>query len=251
MIKDRLGENLKIDAEAFAMTSAVGATSQFYSMEGYDKALIVVSHATIGGNLQPVVTINQAANSTSAGAAITASSMVLGSTAAAVVTDAKVALITITTATTDGETLVINGETFTVSTAVSATAKTFGATAGSTAAGGADPIVTSLTSLINTYCTNLRATTASTATVRVEVKDGADTSIDITSTGGGMTPAYIKSQSMMEIRPSALNSTSRGFRVNISTIATALTVGLTIIREGAYKPASLTGAYSIATAVGT
>lgn len=250
MIKDRLGENLKIDAEAFAMTSAVGATSQFYSMAGYDKALVVVSHATIGAGLQPVVTINQAADATSAGAAITGSSVVLGSTANSVA-NARVAFITISSATTDGNTLVINNSTFTVSTAVSATAKTFGATAGATAAAGVDPIVTSLTSLINTYCTNLRATTASTAVVRVEVKDGADTSIDITSTGANLTPSYGQAMSMIEIRPSALNSTSGGFRVKISTMATALTVGLTVIRSGAYKPASLTGPYLVATAVGT
>lgn len=250
MIKDRLGEVLKIDAEALTVTSAVGATSQFYSMQGYNRALVVVSHATLAAALQPVVTLNQAADSTSAGAAITGSSMVLGSSANALA-NARVAFITISSATTDGNTLVINGETFTVSTAVSATAKTFGATAGTTAAAGVDPIVTSLTSLINTYCTNLLATTASTAIVRVEVKDGADTSIDITSTGANLTPAYGQAMSMVEIRPSALNSTSRGFRVNISTIATAVTMGITVIREPQEKPASLTGPLTLATAVGT
>ena len=251
MISKRLGEYLKVDAEALTVSSAAGATSQFYSMEGYDRALVVVALGTVAGALQPVVSISQAANATATPAAITASSAVMGSTVAGSVANAKQAIISITTATTDGNTIALNGTTFTVSTAVSATAYLFGATAGSTAAGGADPIVTSLTSLINTYCTNLVATTVSTAQLRVRVKDGSTTLNIVTSAASPISAAYEKSFTMVEVRPSNLNSTSRGIIVNVSTIATAVDCGLTVIREGAYKPAALQGPYLLATAMGT
>lgn len=251
MIKERIGEKYQVDCEVLSVTSGVGATSQFYSMENCSRALIVVSMATAAGNLQPIVSISQGAAATSTPAAITASSALLGSSNINRVDRGRQAIITITTATTDGETLIINGTTFTVSTAAAATALTYGATAGSTAAAGAATICASLSSLINTYCTNLLATTVTTATVRVKVKDNASTYLTIVSTGANQRPSYEMQQTMIEVLPSALDSTSRGIFVNVSTIATAVLVSMTIIRDSAFLPAPVRSAYLLTTAVST
>lgn len=244
----RIGESYKINTESFPLTSAVAGASMRYDMKDCRKLLACISLETsagFAGGSQCALTINESSafSATAASSNITGATAMVGSTAANLVQKARAAIINITTATTDGNTIVINGSTFTVSTAVAATSLLFGATAGSTAAGGADPIVTSLTSLINTYISGATASTLSTASILVQV-DNEATSLNLqTSAASPISVLYRTAQAMVEIDQDRMSTNTRYLGIGLSTIATAISAGLTVIRTAGSTPSTVFGQY--------
>ena len=236
---NRLGENSQIFSEVMTVTSAAGATSLGYSMEDCDKITFVCGLGTIAASTAgaPVMTARQSAD-----AGLSTSTTIGGATAAVGIstanqlTNVRSALITISSASTDGNTLVLNGYTLTQSTvgsATIATAMTFGATAGTTDAAGLASISNSLSSVINnsTLSYFMTASTPSTATVRLTAKDTASTGITLVSTGVH-TVTLEKAHSIVEILAQDLNSTSKYVGVALSTAMTSAAVSVTVIKQG-------------------
>ncbi len=238
----RLNESMVIDSDVFAVTSGTTLYSQAINMEGVDQAVFVVSMSTAPAGVAVPITIQQAsaatmAQSSLAGALTPACTTQLGSTVANYVYKAAKARISISTASTDGQTVIINDRTYTVSTANAATALQFGATAGASAAGGDSSMVTALQNLINSTVSsiglpNLTAAITSAASTALElwVNDTASTSITITTTGGGITPSYVNANCKISVRGEALNSTSKNLCAVLGSAATAVRCGLTILR---------------------
>lgn len=250
---ERIGDNLRIHNEAFTISSALSATSQRYDMKDNRRVLICVGIGTsstgwVGGSQSSISVLESSAYSaTGAGTAITGATAVIGSTAANLVSKARSAIIQVTTAATDGNTIVINGTTFTNATAVSATGLVFGTTAGATAAAGTDPIVTSLTSLINAYVSGATASTLSTAAILVQAKTGT-TSINMQSSAASpITCLYRSAQAIIEIDQDRMSTNTRFIQVTLSTVTTALQAGIAVIRSAGQSVSTASGNYTVLT----
>jgi hypothetical protein len=199
-------------------------------MEGCQSVTYLVSMGSAPAGTGMTITGQQAADretvESSNAAAITGATATIGSTVANYVYKAAQATITISSAVTDAETLIINGSTLTNATAINATALVFGATAGATGANGTGPIAASLSSLINNNFPNLAAT-YTTSVVTLWVKNTASTTITITSTGAHLAPAYQAAQTMVDIMAPGLNSTSEFVSIALSSAATSVACGIT------------------------
>lgn len=234
-----IGELYRIDTEFLSITSGAGATSRFYDMAGYSKALVVVAMGTFTLN---VSTANIMQSADSAGATSAAfSTTVLGNTTANQITGASKVQITCSSAATDGDTVKIQGVTLTNSTAGATTAATvlgFGASAGATAASGCENIINSLASRINNTAVGLSsimtATTNGTALI-LTLKDSANTYLSVE--GHANFPVTILGYNkMVEIHAEDLSATGRYIGIKLSTGTTACDVAITVIREPYERP---------------
>lgn len=235
---ERISEKLIVDCLPLNITSATTSISPGVSIKGMQTVAFVVSIATASVPTRVDVTGYQGNSTAPNTTAITGATAHIGSTVANTLAGAARALIYLSTATTDAETLVINGTTFTYNSTGSATNLAFGATAGASAAAGV--AIAALSSLINTYCTNLTATTG-TSWVDVVVKDGASTNINITSTGGGLTPAYVRAECILEIQTVGLNATCDYVCCQVTSASTAVAGAIVTIRDADVKPARAHG----------
>src|SRR3990167_3023975 len=240
----RLGEDAQIFHEQISISSAATGMTLGYSMEDCESISFICGLGTVAAAAatSPTFTVRQSGDiglstSTTEGGA----TAIGGVSTANQVTNARSVLITLSSASTDTNTITLNGYTLTqttVGSATVATALTFGATAGSTDAAGLNSMGNSLSSVINNSTLSywMTASTPSTATVRLVAKDTASTGITVASTGGH-TITLEKSHSQIDVLASDLNSTSKYVGVHISTVATALTCGVTVIKRGLrYSP---------------
>ena len=239
---NRLGENAQIFHEQISISSAATGMTLGYSMEDCEKISFVCGLGTVAAAataISPTFTVRQSADSgLSTSAAVTGATAICGPTTANQISNARSVLITLGTAATGAQTLTLNGYTMTFSTvgsATVATAMTFGSTEGSTVAEGLTNASNSLSSVINNSTLSfwMTAATISTAAVRLTAKDTASTGISAATTAAA---AYAvtseKSHSQIDVLASDLNSTSKYVGVHISTVATAVTCGITIIKHG-------------------
>ena len=236
----RLGENAQIFHEQISISSAATGMTLGYSMEDCSEISFICGLGTVAAAataISPTFTVRQSADvGLSTSTTVGGATAICGPTTANQISNSRSVLITLSSASTDTNTLVINGYTLTqttVGSATLATALTFGATAGSTDAAGLNSMGNSLSSVINNSTLSywMTASTPSTATVRLVAKDTASTGISIASTGGHLITSE-KSHSQIDVRAEDLNSTSKYVGLHISTVTTAATVGITVIKHG-------------------
>lgn len=254
---NRLGEKTQIFHEQISISSAATGVSLGYSMENCDKITFVCGLGTVSADAatNPLFTAVQSADiGLSTNAAIAGATALAGISTANQVTNARSVLITLGTAATGAQTLVLNGKTLTFSTAGSATvatAMTFGSTQGSTVAEGLTNASNSLSSVINNSTLSywMTASTPSTASVRIVAKDTASTGISaVTTASGAYSLTQEKAHSVIEILAADLDSTSKYVGITISTVATAVTCGVTVIKSGLrYDPYQSAQAYKKST----
>jgi hypothetical protein len=240
---NRFSEEYEVSCLPIRITSATTFYAPAVSMKGQQSVTFIVSMGTAVGGQGVSITAQQGANATVAessnAAAITGATATLGSTVgSSYVSKAKTARIYLSTATTDAETLIINSSTFTYLSTGAATASQFGATAGASAAAGV--AIAMLASAINAACTNLTATTGA-SWVDIAVKDSASTSITITSTMGGLTPAYLSAQSILSIMVPGLDSTSEYVSCVVSSASTAFNGSIVVVKKAMRTPARAHG----------
>jgi hypothetical protein len=242
----RPAEWQKIFNEVVTITSAAGATSLRYDMGEAYKITFAVGGGTAAAStaLAPTISVRQAVDEPAATSTTIASATgtLFNPATANQVQRAKSALITMTTAATLAETIVINANntsyTLTYSTAPStvATALTFGSTIGATAAGGLDGTVNSLSSIINasTLGAFITAATISTLAIRLTIDDTAinTSGVNILTTGANFAPSYEKYQSIIEVLSEDMNATSKYAYCVISSAATTVQCAITVIKEG-------------------
>ena len=251
----RPGEFQEFISEPLRISSAAGATSLYVDAADADLITVIVSgDSALGGStaINPTITVRQSGDSGGAtSTTISGATGQLGISTANEVANARQAIITMTTAATLTETLVINGVTLTYSTAPQSTlasSYTFGSTLGATAAGGLDGTIASLATVINAataFAGKLTASTLSTAALLLTV-DSSDNSTDVNvaSTGGGFAPTIQRQQSVIDIRVDELNSTSQYVGFTVSSAATAVLLSANIIKSGKrYKPPFQVGQY--------
>src|SRR3972149_2229541 len=112
-----IGSELRIDSYITTISSATSAP-HWINMEGCDKAIFICSIGTAVGNLQSAISLLQNATDSGAGGVLNGSSgTLIGSTGSTRVTNARQALITMTTNATGAEVISVNGTTFTFVTA--------------------------------------------------------------------------------------------------------------------------------------
>ena len=254
---ERLHEVLGFTGSIIAVSSATTSFSRPMNVEGVDDVLFVLGMGTALGGVNSSVTLRQAASVTAcestASAAVTGATALLGSTVANSIVSAVEALITITTATTDGEILSINAVQFTQSTAGAAATVTtgFGSTAGATGADGAAPIITNLTSKINnsTFAAHqgITAETLTTDTLRIYVDDTASTTVNCTSTAASpISAAYLSQIAYISMSVDMLNSTSLYVCAQLTSATTAVSVGVATIKNKVYwNPPPAHGAVTV------
>lgn len=237
----RLGEEVQIFHEQIGISSGTSGLTNAYSMEDCSQITFVCGLGTVAAAataITPTFSARQSADvGLSTNAAIGGATAVCGPTTASQITNARSVLITLSSASTDAETMTLNGYTLTqttVGSATVATALTFGATAGTTSAAGLADIGNSLSSVINnsTMAYYMTAATASTASVRLTAKDTASTGITIGVGSIAHTVTSEKSHSIIEVRADDLNSTSKYVGLGISTATTSVTCGVTVIKSG-------------------
>lgn len=236
----RLHERLGFTGSLISVTSNTTVWSRPINVAGADSITFLLGMGTAIGGINTTVTIRQAANVTACesvnGALVTGATAVLGSAAANTITNAVEALITITTNTTDGELLTINGVQFTQSTAGSSVDITtgFGSTAAAT--DGTSNVMASLTSKINnsTFAAHqgITAETLTTATVRIYVDDTASTMVTVVSTAASpITCAYIAQLAQITIPVDMLNTTANYVCAEFSTADEPVAVGVATIKD--------------------
>lgn len=237
----RLGEDAQIFTEMLSVTSAVSGLTNAYYVGDCDRVTFICGLGTAAAAataITPTFSAVQSADVTlSTNAAVTGATAVCGPTTASQITNARSVLITISSASTDAETITLNGHTLTqttVGSATVATALTFGATAGTTSAAGLADISNSLSSVINNSTLSywMTASTPSTATVRLVPKDTASTGITVNVGSIAHTGTIEKAHSMIDILTEDLNSTSKYVGVSVSTAATSVAVAVTVIKQG-------------------
>lgn len=246
-----IAERVRIDSQALTISSVATASSIPVSMEDCDKCAFVVSLGTAAAALQPTITVYQATAATHAGS--TVKSTTIGSSAAARILNGRRVLLTFTTDSTAATAaVVINGITFAESsdtslfqTASAASARTFGSTLDSSAAGGLENRVQSITSAINNSTfgvPGITCSTASTAAVYLQVDDTASTTINIDTCMSGLTPSYLDAQAIVEIQAADLTSGCKWAYVHVSTVATSVRIGIASVRVPLrHGPAKLHG----------
>lgn len=244
-MSERLGETRQIFHEQISISSAATGLTNAYSFEDCDQITFVCGLGTASAavtGLAPTFTVRQSGDlSLSTSTTVGGATAVCGPTTANQVTNARSILITFGTAATGAQTVTLNGYTMTYTTATAsfgstiATALFFGSTVGSTAAEGQELAGNSFSSVVNNSTLSywMTASTPSTATVRLVPKDTASTGITAASTvftAYGITSE--KSHSVIDVRAADLNSTSKYVGIHISTVATAVTCGVTVIKSG-------------------
>ncbi len=243
----RIIEHFPIEAEVFSVTSATTLYSKAISMDGIDEADFILSMPpTAGAGAAVVITIQQAESATKAQSSNAASltgacTTQVGSTVANYVYKARAARVSVSSATTDAETIIVNGRTYTVSTANATTSLQFGCTDGTTGGSGPTVMAGRLSSLINSTVSSIGVagltaylTSAASTTIEIMVNDTASTSLTITTTGGGLTPSYAGAFAKVSVKAEGLNSTSKFLSAVLSSCATAGSYGLTVIRKPSY-----------------
>lgn len=247
---ERLSEKYKMFNEVINISSASSGLSNAYSMAEGGGITFIVGAGTVAAAATattPTITVRQSGDrSLATSATVAGLSTTLGPTVANTVTAVKSVLVSISSAATDGETLVLNGFTLTANGTAStvSTALAFGSTLGATAAGGLDARINSLASVINNSTLNrwFTATTQSTVAARIVVNDTANTSINLVSTGTIYTLTVEKQQVVINVKSEDLNSTSAYVGIGISTAATALNCAVAAITgEVRYKPPVVIG----------
>ncbi|MCG8430861.1 MAG: hypothetical protein MJA29_06795 [Candidatus Omnitrophica bacterium] len=238
---ERLGEKTQIFHEQISISSAATGLTNGYSMHDCTKISFICgvgSMAAAATAITPTFTVRQSADSLlSTSAAVSGATAICGPTTANAITNSRSLTITITTSATDTETLTINGKTVSAGTTGGSTVSTniaFGSSVGATASGGLDGRVNSLSSVINasTLSYFMTAATISTAAIRLTPKDTASTGVSVQSTGTAYTVTSEKSHSQIDVLAEDLNSTSQYVGLHISTVATSVTCGITVIKEG-------------------
>lgn len=237
---ERLTQRHKIFNEVGLISSASSFRTLGYSMEDCDAITFICGYGTASAAATAIaanVTVRQGADmGLSTSTTVGGATATLGPTTALTVSGVKSAIITMGTASTLTNSLVINGLTFTYATLASATALNFGSTEGSTVAAGIDNAVNSLSSIINASTRaalqGLTATTISTAAIRIVVNDTASTSLSITSTADANFAIVQEKQSVaVRVLASDLNSTSKYVCCQLSSCATSVPISVTVIKE--------------------
>lgn len=248
----RFGEHFYVSNEILTISSAAGANSLAYSCDDCDQISFIVGCGTYAASTALTATLNvqQAENRpfTTNTTVPSATGTLMTPSTANTIENARSILLTMSSAATLAETLTLNGYTLTYSTVPStvATALAFGSTLGSTVAGGIDGTILSLSSVINnsTLSKWLRASSVSTAILRITVNDTASTDVNIASTGTNFAAVGERSQSIIDIKSEDLNSSSKYVRLAISSAATAVQVGITVVKVGMKnKPPVQVGQY--------
>ena len=240
----RLAESILIDGEICAVTSASTLYSKAINMEGVDEVVFNLTMPSgVGAGAAVPITIVQAESATkvqssNAGSLTPACTTQVGSTVANYVYKGSKAFISISSAATDAQSVIINARTYTISTANAATARQFGCTDGTTgAAGNPSSMAANLAALINSTVSSIGVpgltaalTSAASTTIQLSVNDTASTSITITTTGGGITPSYGGANVKVSVKAEGLNSTSKYICAVLGSCATAASYGLQAIR---------------------
>jgi len=242
----RLGEDAQIFHEQISISSAATGMTLGYSMEDCESISFICGLGTVAAAAatSPTFTVRQSGDiGLSTSTTVGGATAIAGISTADQITNARSVLITLGTAATGAQTLVLNGYTLTFSTvggATVATAMTFGSTEGSTVASGLANAGNSLSSVVNNSTLSywMTASTPSTASVRLVAKDTASTGISaVTTASGAYALTLEKAHSQIDVLASDLNSTSKYVGVHISTVATAVTCGVTVIKHGLrYSP---------------
>jgi hypothetical protein len=255
----RANEYQKMSNEVVTISSAGGATSQRYYMgEGYKLDFIVGGGTAAASTaLAPTITVRQAVDEAAATSTTIASATgtLYAPATANQVQRAHSALLSMSTASTLTETVVINagGSTYTLtyvgqSTLVStvATALAFGSSVGSSNAGGLEAAMNSFSSVVNnsTLSAWLTASTPSTLAVRLTINDTAlnTSGVNILTTGANLTPSYEKYVSRIAVLSEDLNTTSAYCYLTISSAATTVQCSIGVIKSGLrYAPSQVSG----------
>ena len=266
-----LSEHLKVNAEVLSITSAAGATSRNYDMQGHYQGLAVISVA--GNASQTPVTIDIMESS----AATAAGTSALGSKSALTVGSSEdtslpasrgVRAMTLTHgtdatgATGDSIQIGVGGKTrtfvFSTSTALkspnttawTSTKSYYGSTVGSTVNTGAQLTVDSLISAINStlnFGDAIVCSTPTTNTLLLTLADHATGNLSFSATGateGICMTDWNLAVAAFNVAQDELDSTAnkRYASVKVSTGATALKCGVCIIREPArYQSSTFAG----------
>lgn len=253
----RLHEQLGFTGSIITVTSNTTQWSRPINVAGAKDITFLFGMGTAIGGIDSTITIRQAANVTACestnGALVTGATAVLGSTAANRIVSAVEALITITTLTTDGDILAINGVQFTQSTAGSSVDVTtgFGLAAGVTETSF---VLASLSSKINnaTFAAlqGITAEVLTTNTIRLYVDDTASTTVNCTSTAASaITCAYIAQLAQISIPVDMLNATAAYVCAEFSTADAPVLVGVATIKDHVqWNPPPSHGAVTVAVA---
>lgn len=244
----KITDRYVIDGQIFAVTSGSTHFSAAVNLSGVKEIDYVAILPAVGAGSNLIIDIQGAGSATKAEStnATTLVSMTIGSTAAYKVANARSAKVSVSTDTTSGEVLAINSRTYTVSNTPAATALTFGATAGTTAAGGTTVIASQLAALINSTISSVGvpgvSAIASGSTVKISVNDTASTKLTITATGAHLLPSYSAACYAISVGVDKVPSTVTHIAARISSCATAHSLGLATIRRGSYgnKPLHVT-----------
>lgn len=237
---EQLSKKYRIFNEVGLISSANQFNTLGYSMADCDAITFICGYGTAAASATAIVsnvTIRMGGDKAlSTSTTVGGATATLGPTTALQIANVKSAVITMGTASTLTDTLIINGETFTYSTAPAATSLNFGSTEGSTVAEGITKATNSLSSVINASTRaallGLQATTISTAAIRIVVDDTASTSLSITSTAdANFAIVQEKQQAIVRVKAEDLNSTSAYVLCRLSTCATSVPVSVTVIKE--------------------
>lgn len=237
-----LSEIYKVDIDVLGVTSAAGATSKWYDMEGYDRAMFVIAAGTFTLSAATVQIYQSADVSGATNAVISGATLAMGNTTAAQFDHLSKFVITCASAATDNDAIGINGVTLTNSTAGATTASSllgFGSSDGATGAGGTTAIANSLASKLNSSGVGLSsiliAATQNSTEVLVQLRDGAGTYLS--ATGHANFPITAQNQlGVLEIHADELASTGRYISARITTATTGQKFTITCIRSGRYNP---------------
>ena len=157
-MKHNIGDYYRVDTDFLSITSAAGATGKMLDMRDYDRALFIFSVGTFTLNVATAYIVQSADEKGSTQAAISGATAAFGNATAQQFSKLNKLLITVSSAATDGETVVINGVTLTNSTAgatTTASAMGFGSSDGATGTGGSTAIANSLASRLNSTACGL------------------------------------------------------------------------------------------------
>lgn len=245
-----IGDFYRVDTDFLSITSAVGATGKWLDMQDYDKALFIFSVGTFTLNVATAYIVQSGDEKGSTQAAISGATAAFGNTTAQQFTKLNRMLITVSSAATDGETVVINGVTLTNSTAGATTAASalgFGSSDGATGTGGTTAIANSLASRLNSTACGLSsiliATTVASSGVYVQLRSNVDTYLG--ATASATFPITALNQTVMiEVGVDKMASTARYIAARLSTGTTGCDIAVTAVRYGSYKPPFVQGIYT-------
>lgn len=243
---ERLGEKTQSFVELITVSSGTSGLTQGYSMEDCNQISFICGVGTVAGAataITPLFTVKQSADAAlSTNAVVAGATAICGPTTVNQLVNTRQATITISSAATDGETVVFTqgGVTYTLTASTAgastiATALTFGSSLGATVAEGLPGRLNSLSSVINASTLGyfMTAATISTVALRLTAKDTASTGITVgTSAASVYSLISEKSHSQIDILEEDLDSTSKYVGVGISTATTAVAVSITIIKSG-------------------